>query len=106
MEKKEVDILDLFSALHAARGLIVGGTLLVCVLAGALSFLIPKEYEATAQLLPPKEQKQGFCFQRCQFRLCAWAKRERLPTFSSPRLRVCIRAAAWFIPFLSRSVMG
>jgi len=62
MEKKEVDILDLFSALHAARGLIVGGTLLVCVLAGALSFLIPKEYEATAQLLPPKEQKQGFGF--------------------------------------------
>ena len=62
MEKKEVDILDLFSALHAARGLIVGGTLMVCVLAGALSFLIPKEYEATAQLLPPKEQKQGFGF--------------------------------------------
>ena len=62
MEKKEVDILDLFSALNAARGLIVGGTLLVCVLAGALSFLIPKEYEATAQLLPPKEQKQGFGF--------------------------------------------
>ena len=62
MEKKEVDILDLFSALHAARGLIVGGTLLVCALAGALSFLIPKEYEATAQLLPPKEQKQGFGF--------------------------------------------
>lgn len=62
MEKKEVDILDLFSALHAARGLIVGGTLLVCVLAGALSFLVPKEYEATAQLLPPKEQKQGFGF--------------------------------------------
>ena len=62
MGKKEVDILDLFSALHAARGLIVGGTLLVCVLAGALSFLIPKEYEATAQLLPPKEQKQGFGF--------------------------------------------
>ena len=62
MEKKEVDIVDLFSALHAARGLIVGGTFLVCVLAGALSFLIPKEYEATAQLLPPKEQKQGFGF--------------------------------------------
>ena len=32
------------------------------MLAGALSFLIPKEYEATAQLLPPKEQKQGFGF--------------------------------------------
>jgi len=62
MERKEIDILDLFAALHAGRGLIVGGTLLICILAGALSFLIPKEYEATAQLLPPKEQKQGFGF--------------------------------------------
>ncbi len=62
MEKKEVDVLDLFSALYAGRGLIVGGTLFICVLAGALSFMIPEEYEATTQLLPPKEQKQGFGF--------------------------------------------
>jgi LPS O-antigen subunit length determinant protein (WzzB/FepE family) len=62
MERKEIDILDLFAALHAGRRLIVGGTLFICILAGALSFLIPKEYEATAQLLPPKEQKQGFGF--------------------------------------------
>ncbi len=62
MEKKEVDVLDLFSALYAGRGLIIGGTLFICVLAGALSFLIPEEYEATTQLLPPKEQKQGFGF--------------------------------------------
>ena len=41
MERKEIDILDLFAALHAGRGLIIGGTLCICILAGALSFLIP-----------------------------------------------------------------
>jgi tyrosine-protein kinase Etk/Wzc len=62
MERKEIDILDLFAALHAGRGLIIGGTLCICILAGALSFLIPEEFEATLQLLPPEEQKQGFGF--------------------------------------------
>lgn len=61
-ERKEIDILDLLAALHAGKGLIIGGTLAMCVLAGALSFLIPKEFEATVQILPPKEQKQGFGF--------------------------------------------
>ena len=61
-EKKEIDILDLLAALYAGKGLIIGGTLAMCVLAGALSFLIPKEYESTVQILPPKEQKQGFGF--------------------------------------------
>ena len=86
MEKKEVDILDLFSALHAARGLIVGGTLLVCVLAGALSFLRPKEYEATAQLLPPKSKSRvlvSVFFQRYRFLHCAWAGKPA--DFLSPR---------------------
>ena len=60
--KKDIDILDLLAALHSGKGLIIGGTLFICVLAGALSFLIPKEYESTVQILPPKEQKQGFGF--------------------------------------------
>jgi LPS O-antigen subunit length determinant protein (WzzB/FepE family) len=60
--KKEADILDLLAALHAGRRMILGGTLGMCVLAGALSFLVPEEFEATAQILPPKEQKQGFGF--------------------------------------------
>ena len=60
--KKGADILDLLAALHAGRRMILGGTLGMCVLAGALSFLVPKEYEAIAQILPPKEQKQGFGF--------------------------------------------
>ena len=60
--ERERDILDLLAALYAGRGLILGGTLALCVLAGALSFLVPEEYEARAQILPPKEQKQGFGF--------------------------------------------
>ena len=61
-ERKDTDLLDLLAALHAGRKMIVGGTLGMCVLAGALSFLVPEEFEATAQILPPKEQKQGFGF--------------------------------------------
>ena len=61
-EKKDVDILDLLAALYEGRMLIVGGTLAMCVLAGALSFIVPEEFEATLQILPPKEQKQGFGF--------------------------------------------
>ena len=65
MEKereKEADFLDLLAALYKGRGLILGGTLALCVLAGALSFLVPEEFESTVQILPPKEQKQGFGF--------------------------------------------
>ena len=61
-ERKEVDILDLLAALYAGKGLVIGGTLAMCVLAGALTFLIPREFESTVQILPPKEQKQGFGF--------------------------------------------
>ena len=60
--KKEIDIIDLLTALHAGRWLIIGGTLAICILAGGLSFLLPKEYEATVQILPPREDKQSFGF--------------------------------------------
>jgi uncharacterized protein involved in exopolysaccharide biosynthesis len=60
--KKEIDIIDLLTALHAGRWLILGGTLAICVLAGGLSFLLPKEYEATVQILPPREKKESFGF--------------------------------------------
>jgi len=61
-DRKETDILDLLAALYAGKGLIIGGTLVMCVLAGALTFLMPREFESTVQILPPKEQKQGFGF--------------------------------------------
>ena len=57
MEKerqKEADFLDLLAALYEGRRLILGGTLALCVLAGTLSFLVPEEFESTAQILPPK----------------------------------------------------
>lgn len=60
--KKEIDVLDLLTALHAGRWPIIGGTLAICILAGGLSFLLPKEYEATVQILPPREEKQSFGF--------------------------------------------
>ena len=61
-QKKEINLIDLLTALHAGRWPIIGGTLAVCVLAGGLSFLLPKEYEATVQILPPREEKQSFGF--------------------------------------------
>ena len=61
-EKKEIDIIDLLTALHAGRWLIIGGTLAICILSGGLSFLLPKEYEATVQILPPREKKESFGF--------------------------------------------
>lgn len=60
--KKEIDLIDLLTALHAGRWPIIGGTLAICILAGGLSFLLPKEYEATVQILPPREEKQSFGF--------------------------------------------
>ena len=61
-QKKEIDIIDLLTALHAGRWLIIGGTLAICILAGGLSFLLPKEYEATVHILPPREKKESFGF--------------------------------------------
>ena len=62
MNRNSVDILDLLSALNANKRLIFGGTLLICLLAAGISFLLPKEYRGDVQLLPPKEEKKGFGF--------------------------------------------
>ena len=62
MNKEQVPILDLIAALYAGRRFIFGGTLIVCILVAGLTFLIPNEYTAQVQLLPPKEQKKGFGF--------------------------------------------
>ncbi|MCC7261726.1 MAG: hypothetical protein IT369_04295 [Candidatus Latescibacteria bacterium] len=62
MNEKQVDVLDLLAALNAGKRLILGGTFLLCLVAAGVSLLLPNEYEAQVQLLPPKEQKQGFGF--------------------------------------------
>jgi len=61
-DKSDIDLLDLLAALNAGKRLIIGGTLIICILAGAFSYVLPDEYEGVVQLLPPKEQKQGFGF--------------------------------------------
>ena len=62
MTDREVDILDLLAALNAGKKLIIAGTLSICILTGIVGQLMEDEYEATVQLLPPKEQKAGFGF--------------------------------------------
>ncbi len=62
MTDREIDILDLLAALNAGKKLIIAGTLSICILTGIVGQLMEDEYEATVQLLPPKEQKAGFGF--------------------------------------------
>jgi uncharacterized protein involved in exopolysaccharide biosynthesis len=61
-DRSRIDVLDLLAALIAGRRLIIGGTIAVCIAATGLSFTLHEQYEAVVQLLPPKEQKQGFGF--------------------------------------------
>lgn len=62
MNDKQVDVLTLLEALNAGKRLILGGTFALCLLAAGVSLLLPNEYEAQVQLLPPKENKEGFGF--------------------------------------------
>ena len=62
MNSRQVDVLDLLAALNDGKRLIIGGTLIVCILTAAVSLFLTEEYEAKTQLLPPKEQKKGFGF--------------------------------------------
>jgi tyrosine-protein kinase Etk/Wzc len=59
---RQIDILALLATLNAGRRLIIGGTLILCLLAAGVSFLIPNQYRGTVQLLPPKEQREGLGF--------------------------------------------
>ena len=61
-DRDRIDVLDLIAALLAGRRLVIGGTIAVCIAAAGLSFTLDEQYEAVVQLLPPKEQKQGFGF--------------------------------------------
>ena len=62
MTDREIDILDLLAALNAGKKLINWGTLSISILTGIVGQLMEEEFEATVQLLPPKEQKEGFGF--------------------------------------------
>ena len=60
--ESNVDILDLIAALNAGKRRIIGGTMLVCLLAAVVTLFLPDEFEAKIQLLPPADQKKGFGF--------------------------------------------
>lgn len=62
MNESKIDILDLIAALNAGKRRIIGGTLIVCLLTAVVTLLLPDEFEATVQLLPPADQKKGFGF--------------------------------------------
>ena len=62
MNEPKIDVLDLISAVHAGKRLIVGGTLVVCLLAGVVSLILPNEYKGEVQLLPPADRREGFGF--------------------------------------------
>lgn len=62
MERKEVNILEYFYLLFKARKFIFWNFLIVCVLAGVVSFLLPEYYKGKATLMPPGDTQKGFGF--------------------------------------------
>ena len=62
MNERKIELLDLVAIIYGGRSLIVGGTILVCLLAAGVAFMLPNQYESTVQILPPKETKPGFGF--------------------------------------------
>ena len=64
MSKKAVNLLDVLYVLAKGRKLIIGNLIFMCLVATAISLVMDEEYLAWAQILPPKEQKEGFGFSR------------------------------------------
>ncbi len=55
----EVSLLDYVRVIRKHWRMEVGLFLMACLVAGVVSLLLPKEYEATASVLPPPEPKGG-----------------------------------------------
>jgi uncharacterized protein involved in exopolysaccharide biosynthesis len=62
-DEDEVNLLDYFRVIRKHWRMEVGLILVTCLVAGAVSLLLPKEYEATASVLPPPEPKGGRAFE-------------------------------------------
>ncbi|MFH1005892.1 MAG: Wzz/FepE/Etk N-terminal domain-containing protein [Candidatus Latescibacterota bacterium] len=60
MEKSSINVLDYVYLLVRRWKWIVANFLIVCVLAGVVSMLLPEWYASTAVILPPKEEKEQF----------------------------------------------
>ena len=59
MEKRRFDLLDFLYITAREWRVIVGSFVIICSIAAVVSLLLPKWYEATTTMLPPKEQKRG-----------------------------------------------
>lgn len=60
MAKSEFDVLDYIYLLVRRWKWIVGNFLIVSIVAAVISLLLPEWYAATAVILPPKEEAEGF----------------------------------------------
>ncbi len=58
-DEDEVSLLDYLRVIRKHWRMEVGLFLMACLAAGVVSLLLPKEYEATASVLPPPEPKGG-----------------------------------------------
>lgn len=62
MERKEVNVLDYFYLLFRAKKFILWNFIIVCVLAAAVSFILPKYYKSKTVLMPPRDAQKAFGF--------------------------------------------
>jgi len=56
MEKKEISFIDYISVLVRWRKFVIINSLIVCILAAVISFIVPKWYKAYSVILPPAEE--------------------------------------------------
>jgi len=61
-KSKDMNVLDLLYILAKGWKIIAINLVVITSLAVVISLILPKWYEATATILPPKEQKKGFGF--------------------------------------------
>ena len=59
MEKKEIGIIDYLYILVKSRKLLITSFIIVCVIAAAVSLILPKWYTAETTILPPSEEAGG-----------------------------------------------
>jgi len=59
VEKKEIGIIDYLYILVKSRKLLITSFIIVCVIAAAVSLILPKWYTAETTILPPSEEAGG-----------------------------------------------
>lgn len=62
MSDKQMNVLDILYIFAKWWKVLLGSILSVCIVAAAVSLLLPNEYEGRVLILPPKEEKRGIGF--------------------------------------------